>query len=205
MVAYSDGPYDRRGNSAVMDAPEVDFDRLEAALDRVEAHASASESHGILCGLLCVRPRAEPAEWTGLFLEESEPDGAFEAECNGLLDRLREQTIRQLDSPDCDFHPLLPDDSTALVERTRLLGAWCTGFLYGLGMAGDEPFQRLSDESREFVADLGEITRIEAEPEAGEENESAYAEVVEYVRVAVLMVYEDLRAYRDSRGKETVH
>jgi yecA family protein len=188
-----------------MGGPEVDFDRLDAALARVEASANAAESHGILCGLLCVRSRAEPAEWTGLFLEENEPGDAFAAECARLLGRLREQTIRQLDSPDYDFRPLLPGESKGLAQRTQLLGNWCSGYLYGLGMAGDEPFQRLSDEAREFVADLGEITRIDAEPEPGEENEAALTEVSEYVRVGVLMVYEDLRVYRESRGRETVH
>lgn len=183
----------------------MDFDPLDTALERVQSSAGASESHGILCGLLCVRSRTEPAEWTGLFLEDAEPVDALDADCRRLLGRLREQTIRQLDSPDYDFRPLLPDDRKELAERTELLGAWCAGFLYGLGTAGDEPFQRLSGEAREFVADMGDITRIDAGPEANEESESAYAEVVEYVRVGVLMVYEDLRDYRSSRGQETVH
>jgi yecA family protein len=185
--------------------PQSDFDRLDAALARVETGANAAESHGILCGLLCVRSRAEPAEWTGLFLEETSPGDALSAECARLLGRLREQTIRQLDSPDYNFQPLLPDERKALARRTQFLGNWCSGYLYGLGMAGDEPFQRLSDEAREFVVDLGEITRIDADPQAGEDNEAAFAEVLEYVRVGVLMVYEDLRAYRESRGRETVH
>ena len=188
-----------------MGVPDLSFDYLDAALKRVDSSASASESHGILCGLLCVRPRAGPAEWTGLFLEETGPADASAAGIERLLGRLRERTMTQLDSPDYDFRLMLPDDDRGLSERAELLGAWCAGFLYGLGMAGDEPFQRLSGDAREFVADLGEIARIEAESEAGEENEAAYAEVAEYVRVGVLMVYEDLRAYRESRGEDTVH
>ena len=52
-----------------------------------------------------------------------------------LLARLWEQTRRQLDSPDYAFQPLLPDDSRPLSLRTQVLGLWCSGVLYGLGLA----------------------------------------------------------------------
>jgi len=190
---------------ASTDPSAVDFEDLDAALRRVDASASASESHGILCGLLCVRPTAPSDEWIAVVLEASEPGEALAGESRRLLARLWGQTRRQLDGPDYAFQPLLPDDSRPLALRTQVLGSWCTGFLYGLGLAEEQILSRMSADAREFLTDLGELTRVEAEATADEEGEVAYAEVVEYVRVGVLMIYEDLRAAHGPVPAPSVH
>ena len=62
---------------------------------------------------------------------------------------------------------------------------WCQGFLYGLG-AGSIPGCRAACRGRsgEIVRDLAEITRAGVDAgESEESNESAYAELVEFVRV----------------------
>lgn len=187
------------------DPSAVDFEDLDATLRRVDASASASESHGILCGLLCVRPSAPSVEWMAVVLEASEPGDALAGASRKLLARLWGQTRQQLDGPDYAFQPLLPDDSRPLSLRTQLLGSWCAGFLYGLGLAEEQVLSRMSADAREFLADLAELTRVEAEATADEEGEVAYSEVVEYVRVGVLMIYEDLRTLDRPAPAPTVH
>ncbi len=96
---------------------------------------------------------------------------------------------------------------TALLRSCcrRILGGWCAGFLYALGLAGEDSYGRLSSEAREFVRDLTEISRIDAGVEGDEQEEAAYTEVLEYVRVGVLMVYEDLRQSRQPPGADRLH
>jgi uncharacterized protein YgfB (UPF0149 family) len=55
----------------------------------------------------------------------------------------------------------------------------------------------LPGEAGEIVRDFAEITRAGVDARQGEEsNESAYAELVEFVRVGVQLLFEDLAAAR---------
>ena len=84
-------------------------------------------------------------------------------------------------------------------ERTRSLAQWCTGFLAGLGLGA--PLQALSEESSEALQDLQQIAQAgfsiqgdDADQEGlEEENEQAFFEIVEYVRVVTLILREELR------------
>jgi hypothetical protein len=57
---------------------------------------------------------------------------------------------------------------------------------------------RLPGEVGEIVRDLSEITRVGVDTDQNsEQNESAYAELVEFVRVGVQLVFEELSPLRD--------
>jgi uncharacterized protein YgfB (UPF0149 family) len=80
------------------------------------------------------------------------------------------------------------------------LGAWAQGFLYGFGAAG--PYKRgvLSGEVTEVLTDLAEVARAGAVgSDAAEVEESALAELVEFVRVGVQLVYDELADLRASQ------
>ncbi len=184
---------------------QLDYEQLEAVLARAGAAVSAGEAHGILCGLCSVRPVVNTGDWEPLILGEVLPGDAALVDARHMLKQLWRQGIQQLESADCAFQLMLPPDSRRLSQRTELLGSWCAGFLYALGLAGDQSYARLSSDAREFVRDLTEISRIDAGVEGDEREEAAYMEVLEYVRVGVLMVYEDLRQSRQPPGADRVH
>ena len=57
----------------------------------------------------------------------------------------------------------------------------------------------------EIVRDLTEITHVAVDSEQTEEsNESAYAELVEFVRVGVQLVFDELGPLRDQPGPPDV-
>ena len=92
---------------------------------------------------------------------------------------------------------LLPGDEQPIDARATALGQWCQGFLYGLGTSAIDDVTRLPGEVGEIVRDLSEITRIGVDgSETLETNESAYAELVEFVRVGVQLLFEELAPYR---------
>ena len=116
-----------------------------------------------------------------------------------------QSTVAQYDDEDFAFALWLPDDDEPLEERTVALARWCSGFLAGLGSGGQ--LEALSEEAREAIGDLQEIARAEltAPGSAGsqnEEDESAYAEIVEYVRVVALVLHED---FRGPQAHEAIH
>ena len=79
-----------------------------------------------------------------------------------------------------------------------VLGAENSTKLYGLGTAGFENFERLPTDTNEFLQDLIEITRTNFEGiTASEQEEGAYAEIVEYVRIGTLLIREEIKHIDD--------
>lgn len=181
-----------------MSAPSLpDFGRtLKLGQGNIDA-AELAECHGLLCGLVC----RGAAETSGEFLDQAaamqllvEPGDVLRS---ALVDAWQ-RTVAQLEDEYLGFQLWLPDDEEPLEERTIALAQWCSGFLAGLGSGGQ--LDALSDDAREAIEDLQQIARAEmsagADPrEDGdmEEDEAAYAEIVEYVRVVALTMREDFR------------
>lgn len=97
-----------------------------------------------------------------------------------------------------DFNPLLPEDEASLDTRAVALAQWCQGFLYGLGGSAIQDTNGLPGDVGEIVRDLSEITHVGVDNrQSVESNENAYAELVEFVRVGVQLVFEELSPLRD--------
>ncbi len=170
-------------------SPRFDFQLLEESLISVQAPAGAAECHGLLCGMLCIKPRTSFKDWLDEALPELDTDKHEELTCLTAAREVYAETRRQLDSPDCDFRMLLPVND-AIAVRSDAMVSWCEGFLYGIGVVGGEETLKIDEGSREFISDLSEITRLATDAEEGEKNELAYTEIVEYVRTGVMLVRE---------------
>jgi len=105
-----------------------------------------------------------------------------------------ERTRAQLCDPGLGFYLLLPADE-ALDEqgRTEALVQWCDGLLYGLALAGLGERQDLPDLVREFLNDVAQICRASVDDWPEEADEAAYTELVEYLRMGVLLINEELQ------------
>ena len=117
-------------------------------------------------------------------------------------------TLEGLFDPDLSFQPLLPADDVDLERRVQALARWCAGFLYGLSADGSFDINNLSGEVREVVNDLTELSRagLTAEDADNESAEADYAELVEYVRVGVQMVFLELQPGREGpTRRESLH
>jgi uncharacterized protein YgfB (UPF0149 family) len=168
----------------------VSYAACRDALERAEADVSAAEFHGTVCALLCTRADVRLDDWLGEIVVSEHPlEGSA---WSRALREAGERSRHALDEGEFDLELLLPDDDVSLGERSQALADWCTGFLFGLGTAGVRVTESLSDDAREVVSDLTEFTRIEPEDEGGESAERAFEEIVEYVRVGVLLIYEEL-------------
>ncbi len=175
------------------------FNALQHGLQQAESVQTPGEVHGTLTGMLCI-----DNETVGVrALDDVENDSLDTA-----MDALREMTLEGLFDPDLSFRPLLPDDEVDLERRVVALARWCAGFLYGLSSDGEFDLSRLSAEVREVVADLTELSRagLTAEDSDAESAEADYAELVEYVRVGVQMVFLELQPKREGPvRRESLH
>lgn len=170
------------------------FIALNETLARAGTAYDAAECHGTVCGVLCAGAAGGDAWLAHIMEEASGPDAAL-SNCRRDLLALRDLSRSLLQAGTLEFTPLLPDDDTGLAERTAALGEWCQGFLYGLGLAGERlQLDALPDEAGEVLRDMGQIAQAGFEGDADdEEDEAAYVEIVEYVRVGVQLLYEELQ------------
>ena len=174
--------------------PRPDYDTLEAKLAAAIVTASAAEVHGLLTGWLCAPPTAvgEGAAFLRKQLAVENPTAAR------LVDELAAEvgdwTHARLADPQFGFAPLLPDDSEGIARQTEALADWCRGYVYGLAEGGVRDLKHLPKDVREFLEDMLSLAGAESDATASEEDEArALAELVEYVRVGVQLVYETLR------------
>ncbi len=175
-------------------AADIAFEQLESALAGVGACADAADSHGFLCGLICAAGAAEPPTWERELLGERAPPGAALDRSRRLLGDLYRSAQAQLRSDDLRFALLLPGDVEPLNIRADRLGQWCQGFLTGLAFGGLSDTDGLSGEVNELLGDFSEIYHAEFDlDETGEEDEAAFTEIVEYVRMGVLLIVDALQ------------
>jgi uncharacterized protein YgfB (UPF0149 family) len=180
-----------------MSAPQLpDFEQSLALCHGTLDAAELAECHGVLCGVLAVSPQAGAEHFIvqlGALQLIDEPDEAVES----VLRELFTATDAQLDDEEMSFRLWLPDDQEPLEERTEALGRWCTGLLAGLAAQGD--LSALSGEAAEAVRDLEQIARAGlatgggSDSNALEDEERAFTEIAEYIRVVALMLREDFR------------
>ena len=171
------------------------YDALALVIEKLGAQQVPAELHGTLTGLLCVNGEARADIWLENLFPGAAKGDLLAGEAFDELKRLHEATRAQLNAPDCELQLLLPDDDSNLDERVHALGEWCQGFLVGLSLGGIKEFSALSEDAREIAEDIVEIARADSSYsfEGGEEDEHAYAELVEYLRVGVLLLNEEIQ------------
>lgn len=180
----------------------IKFSDAAAAFANANAVVPIAEAHGCLSGALCASRDYSLASWQDELLDDSQGEAAAPSEAiaaiKDCLQSLYEDTTRALRGDEMEFAPFLPDDDLPLARRAEALAQWCQGFLYGFGAAGgNRPQGRvegLPSDVDEILRDLGQIARATAgDQEPTEEDESDYAEIVEYIRASVQLVHDELK------------
>lgn len=178
----------------------IDQQELDGALRRCGSNWNASQAHGLVCSRLAVQGPDALEHWLRQVLDNTDARDALQQECAVLLRTLHDDTYRQLSERGSEFQLLLPAETASAALRTEAMAQWCEGFLHGLVVRaeGDRLKKRLATEPlSDLIKDMLEITRAEADDDAGaESNEAAYVELLEYLRVAAQLVYEELAEFR---------
>ncbi len=185
----------------------IDHYVLEDALRQCGSNWDASQTHGLLSGRLAIAGGESGFDWLSQVLEGADQADALRAECESMLRALFEGTYRQLAERQSQFEPLLPSEDDCTAVRAAAIAHWCEGFLHGLVAAnhGGDLRTRLAEEPlADIIRDMLQITRASADEDSDiESDDSAYIELVEYVRVATQLVYEELADLRHPASEPT--
>ncbi len=174
-----------------------------------------SESHGLITGLIAGQPDLDAdrlwVHWASLNLDaqhEIDDPADPQATHREHLEAALEDTQTHLQSAEMTFAVLVPAMDQPLAQRTEGLAHWCGGFLAGFGASGAVVHD---EQATEVLGLLSEIARAsseadesdEANNEAMEAEEEAFVELVEFVKVAVLLLHEERRLNQASANKES--
>jgi uncharacterized protein len=184
-----------------MISPPPDHAGLQALLAARDWELTAAELHGSLCGYLGSHGAAPGLAWLDAVVDEPVSADLVDSERRQLL-ALAEASWRALEEGEYAFALLLPDDPAPLAQRVTALGQWCDGFVGGLGLGGLKRQNGLSATGREAVEDLARIARTELtldDDGDADGDEQAFIEVLEFTRMAAVLVFEELRESRMGR------
>ncbi len=175
-----------------------DYDQVAAELAETTLSVTASEYHGALCGYLCANDKPDVAGWvaavvSGYGREDDMRLIRGHDDQRMVLARLFAATDEQLHDRSFGFQMLLPTGEDDLTERAAALAQWCDGFLFGLTASGVSDFSKLSEDVNELLRDFAAISQMQRLEDESEEDENAFAEIIEYVRMGTLLIHAELK------------
>lgn len=194
----------------------MDFEAIHKTLGDYPELESPSFLQGMLAGLMCGQGEAlDETTWIKKLLQEAGVKKIKES----LLVALHElylTTEKGLNGSGFEFELCLPDDEQDIQFRAALLAQWAEGFLYGIGLSGRD-LSKASPEVKEFLEDVAEIAQLDVSglsDEDGVEAENQLMELMEFIRMGVLLVNEELNPKKGqpimdpsegSQQKPTIH
>jgi uncharacterized protein YgfB (UPF0149 family) len=152
-------------------------------------NVSPAELHGLLLGRSCAGAGFDNEGW---LIDAAELlEGELQDNVRNALIGLQEMVKGELTGDDVTVVLLLPTDDAPLADRAAALGEWCQGFLSGFGLT--RRAYALSTEANEVLQDLAAISQVQDALEESEDGESDYMEVMEYLRVAPLLLFSETK------------
>jgi uncharacterized protein YgfB (UPF0149 family) len=179
--------------------------QLEACLSLANVEITASEVHGIMLGSITNHLKSGQ---TPDLLKLVEPavashDGGQFANLNDVLNEFYRECSETLLEVKEGFSLLLADENETLGVRTESLASWCKGYLLGLLYNQAFSIDQLPDSGAEIARDLMEISEAAVGDASEREEDWALAELEEYVKVGVQLIFEFIYTERVSDAPTT--
>lgn len=165
------------------------YTELTNALESTESTFLVAQVHGYICGILCATSGKVDNSWQKIVLGDNKSRAARE-----LLQQVFETSYHLISEFSFEFMLVLPDDKLDINIRTEALGSWCQGFLAGLKQYNVPVENREPSEITDTLNDITEIAQVNyGDLKSNDEDETAYFELVEYVRLGVLMIFHEMK------------
>ena len=169
---------------------KVSYKKLTTALDMAELGATASECHGVICGLICGGVNVEDNSWSGAFKDLMNDGMGLPVDLKNLLQSLFETSVNEFVGGEYQVKLLLADDEQPWSQVALSLSQWCESFMAGFGI-GDGAKKKLTKEVNEAMSDLSQISQIDTEIEDDEESQRSFEEISEYVRLSAILCFSE--------------
>ena len=165
---------------------------LHHSMSQLELPLSSSGLHGNMCGYLCAGARGYAEKYFNYLLTQKNNAENARAMANMLFEIYTLNQV-QIENLDCEFQLLLPDDDEPLPKRAAAFAAWCVGFTQAMKRCGIQCDTLQDEEAQDALLHITEFGNINHDTlDISEQDEQALMEVIEYTRIAVLHIRQDL-------------
>lgn len=192
----------------------MDFEHYCRTFSVAGLTTNPAELQATLCGRLSGGQRLSDRKVLEVAADLLDASASTMAAIKSEVLQLYKDTVKQLEDSNILFELLLPDDDDSLHERIETLSHWCQNYLSGLGQSGLSGDAPLAKDVSEAMRDLAAIAMADSgdsdddlDPYTSsidEQDEASFFELVEYVRVAVTLVYAEIKQMNNPAGK-TLH
>lgn len=187
-----------------MTSMEQEFEQLARLLTSNDLSAEPSEIHGLLTGMLAGGMALDSQGWREPMQDFINNGAEFSRDVVQAFNQLFSDIDSQTKDTDYTFSLLLPEENAPLGERAFSLVLWVQGFLAGFAI-NKKDFSSLEDEVGEIFKDFSEIARMDTEMEDTDENEQAFEEILEYVRISAMICYTEFHAKPETKQSNILH
>lgn len=169
---------------------KITWQQLNSSLNMAELGATASEAHGVICGLICGGVNVEDGSWYGAFNDLMNDGIALPIDLKTQLQQLFDDSCNEFVAGDYQVKLLLADDAQSISVQATSVAQWSESFMAGFGIANGSS-KKLSKEIKETLSDLSQISQLDSEIEDTEESARLLEEINEYVRMSALLCYSE--------------
>jgi len=174
------------------------YTELSRILQKTFPNSNASQIHGLLCGNICA------TSGRIMHIVDILPQVKKSKKIRTVIQEIFETSYHQISEFSFEFSLILPTDEVDINMRAESLGLWCQGFLSGLKQIITSKNVKFSHDVKEALTDMTEIAKVNfGDIAEDDEDETAYFELVEYVRLSVLMIFHELKTEKSDNDDET--
>lgn len=169
--------------------PLPNFEKINQILEAAELFSNASETHGVLSGLICGGVKLDDQSWRSHFNDVVNEGLGLPLKAKKLVELIYGQVVNQFTDDGLGFDLLLPNDDVPLDERAESMAQWAQGFLVGFGLV-QQGLNDAPSDVQELIRDIRDISQVSLDFEQeDEESEIAFSEIVEYLRVGAMLCF----------------
>lgn len=182
-----------------------DYHQALVELTTASLSVTPAELQGLIAGMLSGGMKQGDENWKTMLFDYTNDGMGWPLNAVTLADSVYAFAIKELSGASMELTLLLPDEDD-LMNYADAVSDWVNHFISGIGLAGSN-LSQLSDETKEALADLEEISKLGIDEE-DDLNEQAILleQVIEHVKVCVLTIHSDLGAKPNSAPeKKTLH
>lgn len=181
------------------------FEQITQTLEAADLFTNASETHGILSGIVCGGVKLDDQSWLTHFTDVVNEGMGLSNKVKGLVESIYGQVVNQVTDDGLGFELLLPEDDIPLDERAEAMAQWAQGFLVGFGMV-QQGLNQAPDEIQELIRDIRDISQVSLDFEQeDEESEIAFTEIIEYLRVGAMLCFNTFSRHPKAPVSKTLH
>ena len=190
-------------NTNMPHTPAERYTQLDSALKLADRSESPSEVHGLIIGCVSnhLATSVKPS-LIDLFMGDEK-----QGNVSGLVELIYEiyrESSELLFNSDDIFDLLTPDDDVEVDSRTEALAEWCQGYMLGLLHSDKLSIDQLPEDGPEIARDIMSISQAGAsEGDDAQKDEWALAELQEYVKVGVQLIFEFIYQSRAAKQPQT--